>query len=210
MTTQWKVWVDPWESPLITLRCEANVYLELFIRQCYEKSGSMLMNLYLSCLNVEEIMMYQDIFKTTRRQVFGWSNKYCLNQVFFDPNDPLSVGPRLSSVFHMFYAETQCAATLTQISIVVHLKLWGLSFRGFRVLVSVRTFGAMYDHSFLCLQISRSDIRQHVQWPVNCRNFGSNEFLPGAYIPHKQVWRNSPIKVDFFYVWIKWIRPKIP
>ena len=34
-------------------------------------------------------------------------------------------------------------------------------------LVSVRTFGVMYDHTFLNLSITRSDIRQHIMWAVS-------------------------------------------
>ena len=35
------------------------------------------------------------------------------------------------------------------------------------VLVSVRTFGVMYDHTFLNWQITRSDIWPHIKWAVS-------------------------------------------
>ena len=31
----------------------------------------------------------------------------------------------------------------------------------------LRTFGVMYDHTFLDLQITRSDIRPHINWAVS-------------------------------------------
>ena len=34
----------------------------------------------------------------------------------------------------------------------------------YRHLVSVRTFGVTYDHIFLNLQITKSDIRPHIKW----------------------------------------------
>ena len=34
-------------------------------------------------------------------------------------------------------------------------------------LISERVFGAKYDHTFLNLQITRSDIRPHIKWPVS-------------------------------------------
>ena len=34
-------------------------------------------------------------------------------------------------------------------------------------LVSVRTFGVMYHHTFLNLQVTRSDIRPHIKWAVS-------------------------------------------
>ena len=34
-------------------------------------------------------------------------------------------------------------------------------------MVSVRTFGAMYDHTFSDLQIIKSDIRPQIKWAVN-------------------------------------------
>ena len=37
----------------------------------------------------------------------------------------------------------------------------------FIYLVSVRTFCVMYDHTFLNLQITGSDIRQHIKWVVS-------------------------------------------
>ena len=36
-----------------------------------------------------------------------------------------------------------------------------------RTLVSVRTFGVMYDHTFLNLQITRSGNRLHIKWVVS-------------------------------------------
>ena len=40
--------------------------------------------------------------------------------------------------------------------------------RHFNALVSVRTFGVMYDHTFYKqVQISRSDIRPHMKWVVS-------------------------------------------
>ena len=34
-------------------------------------------------------------------------------------------------------------------------------------LVSVRPFGVMYGHTFLNLQVTRSDIRPHIKWVVS-------------------------------------------
>ena len=76
-------------------------------------------------------------------------------------------------------------ALIFPLSTVIHTMLWltmvGVMAAGWgtgegrlwrvcvvlRHLVPVRTFGVMYDHTYLNLQITRSDIRLHIKWAVS-------------------------------------------
>ena len=64
-------------------------------------------------------------------------------------------------------------------------------------LVSVRTFGVMYDYTFLNLQITRSDIRPHVKWGVSLVTAYDYFNLPQGFVGY--VWANiltlSPLRV---------------
>ena len=61
----------------------------------------------------------------------------------------------------------------------------------------------MYDDSFICLQIARSDIRPHVKWAVNLviaddKYSSSGICMCRAYVT---IWANiSSEKVDKYYV----------
>ena len=49
-------------------------------------------------------------------------------------------------------------------------------------LVSVRTFSAMYDHTFLNSQITRSDIRPHIKWAVSLVIAYGHFSLPQGFV----------------------------
>ena len=48
--------------------------------------------------------------------------------------------------------------------------------------VSVRTFGVMYDHIYLNLQITRSDIGPHIKWAVSLVFTYGHFHLPQGFV----------------------------
>ena len=46
----------------------------------------------------------------------------------------------------------------------------------------MRTFGVIYDHNFLNLQITRSDIRPHIKWAVSLGTAYGDFNLPQGFV----------------------------
>ena len=54
-------------------------------------------------------------------------------------------------------------------------------------MVSVRTFGVMYDHTFLNMQITRSDIRPYIKWAFSLVIIYGHFSLPPGLCGYVQI-----------------------